>query len=151
MAAPDPLEPFSPAVRAWFSTSFPEATAAQAQGWPAIAGGEHTLILAPTGSGKTLSAFLWGIDRLTSTPAPAERTHRTRIVYVSPLRALAVDVEKNLRSPLQGIRLAAERLGAGLHGADRSASAPATRRPTSGATSCATRPTSSSPPPSRST
>ena len=113
MAAPDPLEPFSPAVRAWFSTSFREATPPQAQGWPAIAGGEHTLILAPTGSGKTLSAFLWGIHRLTSEPAPAERTHRTRIVYVSPLRALAVDVEKNLRSPLQGIRLAAERLGQG--------------------------------------
>jgi ATP-dependent Lhr-like helicase len=105
------LEQFTPAVRAWFGTSFPEPTPAQVQGWPAIARGAHTLILAPTGSGKTLSAFLWGIDRLTSTPAPAERTHRTRIVYVSPLRALAVDVEKNLRSPLQGIRLAAERLG----------------------------------------
>ncbi|MFL6206726.1 MAG: DEAD/DEAH box helicase [Acidimicrobiales bacterium] len=111
MDAPDPLELFSPAVRAWFRASFPEATAAQAQGWPAIAGGEHTLILAPTGSGKTLSAFLWGIDALTRTPPPEQRTHRTRIVYVSPLRALAVDVEKNLRSPLQGIRLAAERLG----------------------------------------
>ena len=111
MDAPDALELFSPAVRAWFDTSFPEATAAQAQGWPAIASGEHTLILAPTGSGKTLSAFLWGIDSLTRTPPPEGRTHRTRLVYVSPLRALAVDVEKNLRSPLQGIRLAAERLG----------------------------------------
>jgi len=107
----DPLAPFSPAVREWFRTSFPEATPPQVQGWPAIASGAHTLILAPTGSGKTLSAFLWGIDRLVSSPAPAERTHRTRIVYLSPLRALAVDVEKNLRSPLQGIRLAAERLG----------------------------------------
>jgi ATP-dependent Lhr-like helicase len=111
VVAPDALERFSPAVRAWFTTSFPEATPAQAQGWPAIASGDHTLVLAPTGSGKTLSAFLWGIDSLTSRPVPAERTHRTRIVYVSPLRALAVDVEKNLRSPLQGIRLAAERLG----------------------------------------
>ena len=111
MTAPDPLEGFSPAVQAWFRTSFPEATPPQAQGWPAIASGEHTLILAPTGSGKTLSAFLWGIDRLTSSAPSTERTHRTRIVYVSPLRALAVDVEKNLRSPLQGIRLAAERLG----------------------------------------
>ncbi|MET0903657.1 MAG: DEAD/DEAH box helicase, partial [Acidimicrobiales bacterium] len=111
MVASGPLELFSPSVRAWFTTSFPEATAAQAQGWPAIAGGEHTLILAPTGSGKTLSAFLWGIDVLTRTTTPSEKTHRTRIIYVSPLRALAVDVEKNLRSPLQGTRLAAERLG----------------------------------------
>ena len=111
MAAADPLALFSPAVRAWFETSFPEPTPAQAQGWPAIAQGEHALILAPTGSGKTLSAFLWGIDTLVSRPAPSERTHRTRLLYISPLRALAVDIEKNLRSPLQGIRLAAERLG----------------------------------------
>ncbi len=111
MADPDPLAPFSPAVRAWFETSFPEATPAQAQGWPVIAEGHHSLLLAPTGSGKTLAAFLWAIDRLVSTPTPAGATHRTRLVYVSPLRALAVDVEKNLRSPLQGIRLAAERLG----------------------------------------
>src|SRR5690606_23276339 len=73
--------------------------------------GEHTLILAPTGSGKTLAAFLWGLDRLVTSPEPGDRERRTRLLYVSPLRALAVDVEKNLRAPLQGTALAAERLG----------------------------------------
>ncbi|HKE73094.1 MAG TPA: DEAD/DEAH box helicase, partial [Acidimicrobiales bacterium] len=99
---------FSPAVRAWFETSFPAPTPAQSQGWPAIAGGDHTLILAPTGSGKTLAAFLWGIDRLVSARPEGAGT---RIVYVSPLRALAVDVDRNLRAPIAGIRAAAERLG----------------------------------------
>ena len=104
---------FSPAVRAWFASSFATATPAQQQGWPAIAGGGHTLLLAPTGSGKTLAAFLWGIDRLTSAPAePATGAPGgTRIVYVSPLRALAVDVDKNLRAPIAGIRAAAGELG----------------------------------------
>jgi ATP-dependent Lhr-like helicase len=104
------LDAFSSPVREWFSTSFPEPTPAQAQGWPAIAAGNHTLILAPTGSGKTLSAFLWAIDRLVTQPTPPAK-ERTRVLYVSPLKALAVDVEKNLRSPLAGIRLAAERRG----------------------------------------
>src|SRR3954470_18007295 len=99
------LDRFSAPVRAWFESSFPEPTAAQAQGWPAIASGDHTLILAPTGSGKTLAAFLAGLDRLMRSPVP-ERERRTRVLYLSPLRALAVDVEKNLRSPLQGIALA---------------------------------------------
>ncbi len=80
------------------------------QGWPAIADGDHTLLLAPTGSGKTLAAFMWAIDRLGNSPVPA-KDRRTRVLYVSPLRALAFDVEKNLRAPLAGITLAAERLG----------------------------------------
>ena len=103
------LDLFSPSVREWFATSFPAPTRAQEQGWPAIAGGDHTLILAPTGSGKTLTAFLWALDRLTSSPPPDD--DRTTVLYISPLRALAVDVERNLRAPLRGIQLAGERLG----------------------------------------
>jgi len=104
------LEAFSPAVREWFATSFPEPTAPQIQGWPAIVGGAHTLICSPTGSGKTLTAFLSSLDSLITTEAPPIK-QRTRVLYVSPLRALAFDVEKNLRAPLAGIGLAAERLG----------------------------------------
>ncbi len=103
---------FSEPVREWFRTSFPEPTTAQQQGWPAISEGDHTLILAPTGSGKTLTAFMWAINQLTTTPPKIDdREHRTRVIYLSPLRALAVDVDKNLRAPLLGIQLAAERLG----------------------------------------
>ena len=95
-----PLSAFTPQVRDWFTRAFAEPTAAQAQAWPAIATGEHALISAPTGSGKTLAAFLWGLDRLVA--EPRART-RTRLVYVSPLKALSYDVEKNLRAPLRGI------------------------------------------------
>ena len=102
--------PFSPAVSGWFQASFDEPTPAQRKGWKAIAGGDHSLILAPTGSGKTLAAFLWAIDRLSAQPPP-EPERRTRVLYISPLRALAVDVEKNLRSPLTGIHHAAAREG----------------------------------------
>ncbi|MET0909226.1 MAG: DEAD/DEAH box helicase, partial [Ilumatobacteraceae bacterium] len=109
---------FSPAVGAWFAASFPEPTRPQELGWPPIAAGEHTLICAPTGSGKTLAAFLWSIDRLVTTPPPEDRKARTRVVYISPLRALAFDVEKNLRAPLSGIALAAERLAGESAGTD---------------------------------
>jgi ATP-dependent helicase Lhr and Lhr-like helicase len=98
----DPLANFTPQVRGWFERAFAEPTQAQAQAWPAIAGGEHVLLSAPTGSGKTLAAFLWGLDRLVAEPLP-EGERRTRLVYVSPLKALSYDIERNLRAPLQGI------------------------------------------------
>ena len=104
---PDPLEAFRLATRDWFASSFEAPTAAQALGWPAIAAGDHTLICAPTGSGKTLAAFLWCLDRLMGDPVPAEPLDRLRVLYVSPLKALAHDVDRNLRSPMAGIALAA--------------------------------------------
>jgi ATP-dependent helicase Lhr and Lhr-like helicase len=111
------LDGFSAATRAWFESAFAVPTQAQAQAWRAIGGrdtggkGTDTLVIAPTGSGKTLAAFLWAIDRLAAAPVPADRKRRTRVLYVSPLKALAVDIERNLRSPLTGIGQAARRLG----------------------------------------
>ena len=106
-----PTSPFSGPTQRWFESTFAAPTAAQDQGWDAIGRGEHTLILAPTGSGKTLAAFLWALDRLLfRAPAPSER-ERCRVLYVSPLKALTYDVERNLRSPLAGIALAAARDG----------------------------------------
>jgi ATP-dependent helicase Lhr and Lhr-like helicase len=105
------LDRFSPATQAWFRAAFAEPTAAQQGAWDAIASGRDTLVVAPTGSGKTLSAFLWSLDRLASTPPPQDPRARCRVLYVSPLKALAVDVERNLRAPLTGIRQAATRLG----------------------------------------
>jgi ATP-dependent helicase Lhr and Lhr-like helicase len=107
----DPLDGFSPATRAWFEGAFAEPTQAQAGAWRAIGKGEDTLVVAPTGSGKTLAAFLWAINRLAAVPPPADPKRRTRVLYVSPLKALAVDIERNLRAPLTGIRHAAQRLG----------------------------------------
>jgi ATP-dependent helicase Lhr and Lhr-like helicase len=105
------LPGFSEATRAWFNAAFAEPTQAQTQAWQAIGRGENTLVIAPTGSGKTLAAFLWAIDKLASEPAPADPKRRCRVLYISPMKALAVDVERNLRSPLTGVRHAARRLG----------------------------------------
>ena len=107
---PDPLDGFRPAVRRWFEASFAAPTAAQVKGWPPIAGGRSTLLLAPTGSGKTLAAFLAAIDRLMFSPEPPKK-ERLRVLYVSPLKALAVDVERNLRAPIAGIAAAAGSAG----------------------------------------
>src|SRR3954465_573377 len=108
-------ERFSPATRGWFDASFAEPTAAQIGAWEAIGSGQHTLVIAPTGSGKPLAAFLDSLARLLTTPPPADAKHRCRVLYVSPLKALAVDVERNLRAPLAGIRHAATRLGEQVH------------------------------------
>src|SRR4051794_19107549 len=104
------LDRFSEPARAWFTGAFERPTAAQDGAWDAVSGGEHALVVAPTGSGKTLAAFLWSLDRLASTP-PADEQRRCRVLYVSPLKALAVDVERNLRAPRAGIGQAAARLG----------------------------------------
>src|SRR5438093_8601676 len=99
----DPLAQFTPQVREWFGRAFAAPTPAQEQAWPAIASGEHVLISAPTGSGKTLAAFLWGLDRLNADPLPEGAPRHTRLVYISPLKALSYDIERNLRAPLRGI------------------------------------------------
>jgi len=112
----DPLGRFSTVTREWFEGTFAAPTAAQAQAWDAIADGDNTLVIAPTGSGKTLAAFLWALDKLAEpasgapAPEPAE-PQGTRVLYISPLKALAVDVERNLRTPLAGLTRIAERHG----------------------------------------
>lgn len=115
-AVVDALGAFSEPTAAWFRTTFGDATRAQSEAWPAIAGGGHVLLCAPTGSGKTLAAFLSAIDALATAPveldAKGNVVESTTVLYISPLRALAVDVEKNLRAPIRGSMLAAQRLAA---------------------------------------
>ena len=111
------LERFSPSARAWFRDTFEAPTKAQELGWEGIAAGEHTLLLAPTGSGKTLAAFLWCLDKLANRPAlPLDKRGKpvragVSVLYVSPLKALSYDIERNLRAPLAGLRIAAARDG----------------------------------------
>jgi len=107
----DVLERFSPATAEWFRGAFAAPTPAQAGAWDAVSTGQHALVIAPTGSGKTLASFLWSIDRLISSTDRPPAKQRTRVLYVSPLKALGVDVERNLRSPLVGITQTARRLG----------------------------------------
>ncbi|WP_435747024.1 ATP-dependent helicase [Microbacterium sp. PMB16] len=113
----DVLERFTPATQDWFRGAFPAPTPAQTGAWDAISAGKHALVVAPTGSGKTLSAFLWAIDSVfreriaAADEKPKKDAARTRILYISPLKALGVDVERNLRSPLIGIGQSARRLG----------------------------------------
>ncbi|EWM65312.1 ATP-dependent DNA helicase [Micromonospora sp. M42] len=105
------LQEFGAATREWFTAAFAAPTPAQQGAWHSVAAGRNALVVAPTGSGKTLAAFLWSLDRLAKEPPPADPRRRCRVLYVSPLKALAVDVERNLRAPLTGIRQAAARLG----------------------------------------
>src|SRR3954468_16432129 len=108
-----PLPQFHPAVQAWFGTAFPNgATPAQLEAWPAIASGQHALIAAPTGSGKTLAAFLSAIDTLMREGAEGRLQDVTRVVYISPLKALSNDIQRNLDAPLAGI--SAELIGLGM-------------------------------------
>jgi ATP-dependent Lhr-like helicase len=115
VSATDPFACFHPVTAGWFRAVFDAPTAPQRMGWPVIARGESALILAPTGTGKTLTAFLWCLDRLMLHPRAEDRKKGTRILYVSPLKALAVDVERNLRSPLAGIANMARRQGVTFH------------------------------------
>ena len=103
------LDRFSPATREWFTGAFAAPTPAQLGAWEAVSSGGHALVVAPTGSGKTLAAFLWSIDQLIT--RPREPGAGTRVLYISPLKALGVDVERNLRAPLVGVTQTAKRLG----------------------------------------
>jgi ATP-dependent Lhr-like helicase len=127
----DPLSAFAPPVREWFRTRYGEPTPPQVLGWPAIRRGEHTLILSPTGSGKTMAAFLWGIHRVFSDLAEQPDLSGVQILYISPLKALNNDIERNLREPLAGIRRTAREMGTplpALHTAVRTGDTPASVR-----------------------
>ncbi|MCA9165411.1 MAG: DEAD/DEAH box helicase, partial [Planctomycetales bacterium] len=118
MEASAALDGFHPITRQWFTEAFPEPTRAQTLAWPAIAAGRSTLLLAPTGSGKTLAAFLVAIDRIMfglPEPTLSENKPGVRVLYISPLKALGVDVERNLRAPLAGVRAVAQREGVPFH------------------------------------
>jgi ATP-dependent helicase Lhr and Lhr-like helicase len=104
LEASQALSEFSDVTRDWFTSAFSAPTAAQVGAWRAINSGQHALVVAPTGSGKTLAAFLSAIDKLATSPAPVARKQRCRVLYISPLKALAADVERNLRSPLVGLQ-----------------------------------------------
>ena len=124
-------ESFHPAVAGWFRSAFPAPTSVQLKNWDAIGGGTHTLISAPTGSGKTLAAFLGVIDLLAKQAAAGELRDETQILYVSPLKALSNDIEKNLRAPLEGIgrEFAARMLGdAPIRAAVRTGDTPQSER-----------------------
>ncbi len=110
----DPLSSFHPLVREWFDSQFEVPTAAQAEGWPAIAQGRHTLIAAPTGSGKTLAAFMTCLDSLVRQGLEGELPNKTQVVYVSPLKALSNDIQRNVMVPLDGLRALAEKHGTPL-------------------------------------
>src|SRR5439155_1415947 len=117
-------------TRDWFRSAFAQPTDVQERGWQQVAGGHHALMAAPTGSGKTLAAFLWCLDRLMSEPVPPD-AERCRVLYVSPLKALAHDVDRNLRSPLVGMGRQLEASGAAppdIHAAIRTGDTPAGAR-----------------------
>ncbi len=137
----NPMRTFHPAVAAWFDGSFAAPTAAQAQAWPAIHEGRHVLIAAPTGSGKTLAAFLAAIDALVRQGLAGELRDETQVVYVSPLKALSNDIQKNLEAPLAGIREACGRRACRTS-TSAPGCAPAIRRPASASACAAARRTS---------